>query len=285
MSNEVFEVPASQRNRLPVKILYVTEAKYDRDWHSINHTHHFTEILFVTKGKGTFIFSKKEVPVKEHDLIIINPNIEHTEKSTYGDGLEYIVLGLQDLAFTSEEDANSEVTFYNFHGEKESYLFYLQQLLKELRNQEPGYELIVQNIVEILLQKMVRRKSFTLENATSEKISKDIAFVKNYIKQHFNEDLNLSVLAEASHINKYYLAHSFKKLVGISPIEYLIQTRIRESKILLETTDFPISDISSITGFSSQSFFAQSFKRVTNETPSQYRNKNNINQKKKNRPK
>ncbi|MCH1624162.1 helix-turn-helix transcriptional regulator [Ferdinandcohnia quinoae] len=285
MSNEVFEVPASQRNSLPVKILYVTEAKYDRDWHSINHTHHFTEILFVTKGKGTFIFSNNEVPLTEHDLIIINPNIEHTEKSTHGDGLEYIVLGLQDLAFTSQEDVNTQVTFFNFHGEKELYLFYLQQLINELRRQEPGYELIVQNIVEILLQKMIRRKSFTLEKSTSEKISKDIAFVKNHIKKHFREDLNLSILAEASHINKYYLAHSFKKLVGISPIEYLIQTRIRESKILLETTNFPISDISSMTGFSSQSFFAQSFKRVMNETPSQYRNKTNTNHKKKKRTK
>lgn len=275
MSNEIFEVPPSHRDHLPVKLLYVTKSKYDKDWHSTNHTHHFTELLYITNGNGTFIFSNEEVPVKEHDLIIINPNIEHTEKSADDHPLEYIALGIQGLAFSSPDDIGSQVTFYNYKQEKEIYLSYLQQLIEEMENQKEDYELIVQNILEILLLKMMRKKTFTLEKTSKQKINKDIAFIKNYIKQHFREDINLDTLAEVSHMNKYYLAHSFKKSVGVSPIEYLIQTRIRESKILLETTNYPISNISTITGFSSQSFFAQSFKRVTNESPSQYRNAKN----------
>lgn len=81
MSNEVYEIPQFQRNHLPVKLLYVTKSKYNKYWHSTNHAHHFTELLYITKGKGTFIFYKEEIPVKEHDLIIINPNVGHTEKS------------------------------------------------------------------------------------------------------------------------------------------------------------------------------------------------------------
>ncbi|QQZ10056.1 AraC family transcriptional regulator [Heyndrickxia vini] len=272
MSNEIVEIPQSNRGHLPVKILYVTKSKYDKDWHSTNHTHHFTEILYITKGKGTFIFSNQEVPVTEHDLIVINPNIEHTEKSADGDPLEYIALGIQGLSFFDPNDSGSQVTFYNFKLEQNVYLFYLQQLIEEVQNQKEDYELIVQNILEILLLKMMRKKAFNLEKTSTQKINKDIAFIKNYIKLHFRENINLDTLAEAGHINKYYLAHSFKKLVGVSPIEYLIQTRIRESKILLETTNYPISNIAAITGFSSQSFFAQSFKRVTNVSPSHYRN-------------
>lgn len=119
---------------------------------------------------------------------------------------------------------------------------------------------------------MMRKKSFNVEKTSTQKINKDIEFIKNYIKQHFHENISLDTLASISHINKYYLSHSFRKFVGVSPIEYLIQTRIRESKILLETTNYSISNISTITGFSSQSFFAQSFKRETNLSPSQYRN-------------
>ena len=271
MSNEIYEVPLSARGHLPVKLLYVTKAKYDKDWHSTNHTHHFTEILYITKGEGTFIFSKEEIPVKEHDLIVINPNAEHTEKSGADHPLEYIALGIQGLAFSSPDDPGLQVTFYNYKQEQNVYLFYLQQLIEEVENQKEDYELIIHNIVEILLLKMMRKKTFNLEKPSTKKISKDVAFIKNYIKQHFREEINLDTLAEAGHINKYYLSHSFKKSVGVSPIEYLIQTRIRESKILLETTNYPISDISTITGFSSQSFFAQSFKRVTNQAPSQYR--------------
>lgn len=147
--------------------------------------------------------------------------------------------------------------------------------MKEVLNQKEDYELIIENILEIVLLKMMRTKNFSLEKTSSEKISKDMAYIKNYIKQHFREEINLDTLAEVGHINKYYLSHSFKKAFGVSPIEYLIQMRIRESKILLETTNYPISNISAITGFSSQSFFAQSFKRVTNMSPSQYRNTKN----------
>ncbi|WHY77098.1 AraC family transcriptional regulator [Neobacillus sp. WH10] len=275
MSNEIYEVPQSVRGHLPVKLLYVTKSKYDKDWHSTNHTHHFTELLYITKGKGTFIFSNEEVPVKEHDVIVINPNIEHTEKSDADQPLEYIALGIQGLAFSSSDDPGLQVTFLNYKQEQKIYLFYLQELMEEVENQKEDFELIIQNILEILLLKMMRKKAFSLEKTSTKKITKDVAFIKNYIKQHFREEINLDTLAEAGHINKYYLAHSFKKSVGVSPIEYLIQTRIRESKILLETTNYPISDISIITGFSSQSFFAQSFKRVTNLTPSQYRNAKN----------
>lgn len=275
MSNEVYEVPKSHRNHLPVKLLYVTKSKYDRDWHSTNHTHHFTELLYIIKGKGTFIVSKEEVHVKEHDLIIVNPNVEHTEKSAADHPLEYIALGIQGLAFSPPDGSGSQVTFYNYKQEQEVYLFYLHRLLEEVQNQQEDYQMIVQNILEILLLKILRKKTFILEETSTQKINKDLAFIKNFIKQHFREDINLDTLAEVGHINKYYLSHSFKKSVGVSPIEYLIQTRIRESKILLETTNYPISDISTITGFSSQSFFAQSFKRVTNISPSQYRKTQN----------
>ncbi|MEH7334384.1 AraC family transcriptional regulator [Neobacillus drentensis] len=275
MSNEVYEVPNSERDHLPIKLLYVTKSKFDKDWHSTNHTHHFTEILYITKGKGTFIYSKEEVPIKEHDLIVINPNIDHTEKSGPDYPLEYIALGIQGLAFSSPDDSGKQATFFNFKEEHKVYLFYLQQLLEEVENQKENYVLIIQNILEILLLKMMRKKTFNLEKTSSEKISKDVAFIKNYIKEHFREAINLDTLAEVGHINKYYLSHSFKKAFGVSPIEYLIQIRIRESKILLETTNYPISNISAITGFSSQSFFAQSFKRVTDLSPSQYRNAKN----------
>lgn len=276
MSNVIYEVPQSRRVDLSVRLLYITKSKYDTDWHSTNHTHHFTELLCITKGKGTFIFSKKEVPVKEHDIIIINPNVEHTERSSADHPLEYIALGIKGLTFLSPEDPSLQVTFFNFKQEQEVYLFYLQQLIEEVESQRENYELVIQNILEILLHKMMRKKHFKLEITSNQKISKDIAFIKNYIKQHFREKINLDILAEVGHINKYYLSHSFKKSVGISPIEYLIQTRIRESKILLETTNYPISAISNIIGFSSQSFFAQSFKRVTNLSPSQYRKAKNF---------
>jgi quercetin dioxygenase-like cupin family protein len=68
--------------------------------------------LYITKGKGTFIYSNKEVSIKEHNLIVINPNIEHTEKSDPDYPLEYIVLGIQGLAFPSPDARGLLATFF-----------------------------------------------------------------------------------------------------------------------------------------------------------------------------
>ena len=85
------------------------------------------------------------------------------------------------------------------------------------------------------------------------------------------------MLFRSKHLNKYYLAHSFKNNVGVSPIEYLNQVRIREAQTLLETTDYNIANISGMIGFSSQSYFTQTFRRHLNETPSEYRKRMRMN--------
>ena len=89
--------------------------------------------------------------------------------------------------------------------------------------------------------------------------------------QSFQDPITLDMLAKICDINKYYLAYLFKKEIGMAPINYLNDVRIKEAKILLATTDLTIGEIANITGFSSQSFFTQVFKREAGLTPSQFR--------------
>lgn len=272
MTYEVYKVKGLPTKKMSIKLLYITRSEYDKGWHSTQHTHHFTELFYIVKGKGSFILPNHEIPVKENDLVIINPNVEHTEKSNLQDSLEYIALGIEGLVFSHVEDKDSQMGLYTYQGDRMDILFYLNKLLDEVQNNSEEYEVICQNIIEILIVKLRREKKFTIEKTEPKNINKAVAFIKHYINQNYRESINLDTLAEAGHINKYYLAHTFKKDMGFSPIEYLNRIRIREAKILLDTTDYSIAEIAEITGFSSQSFFAQAFKRSTSQTPSKYRN-------------
>ena len=78
-------------------------------------------------------------------------------------------------------------------------------------------------------------------------------------------------LAQFSHVHKYYLVHAFSNVYGISPINYLMRARIEKAKTLLSTTDFSLSVISRSCGFSSSSYFSQTFKKVAGVSPSSYR--------------
>lgn len=271
MSHEIYQMTQSSSKKMPFKLLYITRSKYDKGWHSTSHTHHFTELFYIVKGKGSFILSNKEIPVKENDLVIINPNIEHTEKSNEQDSLAYIALGIEGLSFLPPEGQEAPIGLYTYRGERQDILFYLNNLLDEIRHNQDEYEVICQNIIEILIVKLRREKNFTVAKTASQNMNKAVAFVKYHINQNYREVITLDTLARVGHINKYHLAHTFKKDIGISPIEYLNNIRIREAKILLETTDYTIAEVAAFNGFSSQSFFTQAFKRTTNKTPSTYR--------------
>lgn len=256
---------------MPIKLLYITRSEYDKGWHSTQHSHHFTELFYIVKGRGYFILPNCEIPVKENDLVIINPNVEHTEKSNKLDSLEYIALGIEGLSFELQSEENSQTGLFTYQGDREDILFYLNKLLSEIKNNRDEYEVICQNIIEILIVKLRREKKLTIKKTETKNINKSVSLITHYINQNYRENITLDILAEVGYINKYYLAHRFKSDMNISPIEYLNQVRIRESKILLETTDYSIADIAEFIGFSSQSFFTQVFKRTTNQTPSNFR--------------
>lgn len=252
-------------------LLYISSAKYGEDWHSLPHTHQCTELFYVLSGGGRFIVEEKNFSVKTDDLVIVNPNVQHTEVSFPKSPLEYIVLGVGGVRFDpSAENGEVRYSCYNFREYKNDILFYLHSLLKEVELKEDGYELVCQNFLQILMVNIGRRSNDKIFVSYGN-ISRECAAIKQFIDEHYKENLTLDSLAKTMHMNKYYLVHSFNRYLGTSPINYMIERRIEESKNLLSSTDFSILQISTIMGFSSQSYFSQAFKKSTGLSPNQYR--------------
>ena len=95
--------------------------------------------------------------------------------------------------------------------------------------------------------------------------------IKRYLDTNYREDISLDLLAELAHLNKYYLAHTFQREYGISPITYLNRRRIEESKHMLGNTGYSLAQISELMGFSSPSYFSQCFRKAEGLTPNEYR--------------
>lgn len=251
------------------KLLYVTYSKYENDWPSLPHAHYFTELFYVKKGSGYFMVENRHCPIKEGDFVIVNANISHTEFSDGAQPLEYIILGVEGLGFSFE--GNKEHIIFGCGKDSSSFLFYMDSMLQELEEKNRGYELVCQNLLEVLIMKLIRRTNFAFEVIPSLKISRECIKLKQYIEANYTQDITLDVLAEISHLNKYYMVHAFTKHFGCSPISYLCDIRIKASKELLASTDHSITEIAHSSGFSSQSYFAQCFQKSCNMTASAYR--------------
>ena len=97
--------------------------------------------------------------------------------------------------------------------------------------------------------------------------------VKLFIREHYREDLSLSILANQFHLNPRYFASIFKKDEGLSPTDYLTQVRIEAACRELETTDVPASEISVMIGYDDPRYFYKVFKKKLGVTPKEYRQK------------
>lgn len=265
-----FDGSVVHRDWPALKLLYVSSAQYGGDWHSAMHAHDCTELFYVVSGTGRFHVEQHFFPVAADDLVVINPNVEHTELSRDNRPLEYIVLGVEGLEFSPTQEDDSRYCVMSLQGQREEILPLLRSLLREAALKQTGYELVCQNILEIMAVQLGRRVE--LSSSTSGRYtSKECALVRRYIDSHFKENITLSQLSDLVHINKYYLVHTFSREYGVSPISYLISRRLQESKYLLTRTNHSLSQISHMLGFSSPSYFSQSFRRAEKMSPLEYR--------------
>ena len=274
MSNERYLMMESDIKSLSFQLESITKSKYDSDWHSTLHTHPFTELFYVVDGKGEFNIQGQRFPVKANDFVIINPQVEHTELSSPDEPLEYIVLGIRGLSFsnlTPVSEGGHPFSFFNLRDEQKDILRYLNAMVQEATSQQMSYELVCHNLLEILLIKILRHQHFDLEVGKQSKATKDISFIKHYLETYYHESIQLEALASMTHLSRFYISHSFKKEIGMSPMEYLIDIRIKESKILLRTTNYSISQVADIVGFTTPTYFSKQFRKSTGISPTDYR--------------
>lgn len=78
-------------------------------------------------------------------------------------------------------------------------------------------------------------------------------------------------LAELCHFSPTHFMNFFKKQLGISCMEYIIQYRLKKAAHFLQHSDLAIIDIASQSGFNNLSNFNRQFKKYYQITPSQYR--------------
>ncbi|MDQ0061069.1 response regulator [Paenibacillus harenae] len=100
-----------------------------------------------------------------------------------------------------------------------------------------------------------------------------IAKAIEYIKLHYREELTLQDVADSIHVSKSYLSNLFKKQSGHNFIDYVIDLRLHEAKRLLTQDEIKIYEVAERSGFNDVKYFSKLFKKMTQMTPVEYRDK------------
>ena len=100
---------------------------------------------------------------------------------------------------------------------------------------------------------------------------KTVNQVAAYINNNYMEDLTLGDISSRFFISHYYFSRTFKKITGISFVDYLSGVRVKEAQRLLVKSDMSVSDIALVVGFKSTTHFGRSFKKLVGVSPLTYR--------------
>lgn len=98
----------------------------------------------------------------------------------------------------------------------------------------------------------------------------------NFIEQNFQNNISVEDIADTCGLNRSYFGKIFKKSVGRTPQEFLLNYRMTKAAELLKLTKLSIGDISKAVGYDNPFHFSRAFKHVYGMPPREWRNVNQI---------
>ena len=222
--------------------------------------HDIAEILLVEKGHCRMRLKEGSQQLRTEDLVLINSDTLHDFKTSSSFMGFTMRIGALHLCGLAPGHLTKHDTPLVLHLSKEGRHAFLRDLLREIG------AALTQAIV-VAVTALAEAKATSEENPSYTMGTR----IKEYIDAHYLEDLKLPDIAEALHINLYYLSHTFKDLTGSSPMQYIIRKRIEEAQTLLLTTNMTITDIAMQCGYNNSNYFQSVFSNIVGMPPGKYR--------------
>lgn len=130
-------------------------------------------------------------------------------------------------------------------------------------------------ITESSINNTIKLHSHIINTIKDKCINKELSPCVNhaieYIKQNYTNDISIDAICNDLNINKCYFCSIFKKETGSTFINYLNTYKVEQSKILLQNPNLSLLEVAISSGFNNQSYYSTVFKKITSQTPIEFR--------------
>ena len=261
-----------------MKLAYVYIDKYHSPVHIKMHFHNCFELVYYhnTNGyttwkkstheaTGPLIFTEKEqgsyeqIDFSSNTFIVIPPNTLHDEKH-YGSSK------VTAIGFSLEEgDKLPNLSILKkpfFMRDKEKHFY---DSVRRIEKEYATHSAFFQELICLYLNRLL------IELSPNSSATKDdlLDFIKNYIDEHFTQNIKIEDLAEQIFYSPDYFCKLFKEKFGITPKTYILNKRINFAKKLINETQLSLTKISELCGFSDYVQFNKFYKQKEGLSPSQ----------------
>lgn len=199
-------------------------------------------------------------------------------KASWGDNLECLTINLKP-SFIEQVALENRFTqrfeFIDIYKRCDPLIYQIGlALIDEMNSETPAGRLYAESLSQTLVFHLLKNystASIAPENLSGGLSGYKLRRVKEFINENLEQDLSLTEIAETAGLSQFHFARAFRRTMGLTPQQYLMQQRIERAKELLAKEDLPIVEVSLRTGFKNQSHFTTLFRKFTKLTPKLWR--------------
>ena len=230
------------------------------------------QILYIASGKAHFFFDGVETIVSAGHMVIYRPK-EEQKYYYYGvDQTEvyWVHFTGWDVKKLLHRYGIEDHVHVIHTGTALEYKYLFLQMIQELKLCKADYEdLLVNHLHHLLIR--IHRTLLTEPYSKSRTHAKDFDEAVQYFHKNYHTEININEYAAAHHMSVSWFIRGFKEYTDSTPTQYILSLRISNAQILLETTDYNITEIAEIVGYENPLYFSRLFKKQVGVSPSDFR--------------
>lgn len=255
---------------------------------SLMHFHNLMEIGICHYGTGVMLMEQESWPYHAGMISVIPPNYPHNTVSREDTESywEYLFVDVEKILQAMYPD---DILFQQKMLEKVNYKAYLGEereaaelssmvhaILEETRRKRDSlYKESIRGLSLALLIQVARINADVslLPEGIRQKRGgfEQVRPALEYIRSHYATPMKISEIASVCHISESHFRRLFEENIGMTPVEYLNQVRIRKACDLIKKTGNSMEEIAVKVGFTTTSTFNRNFKRITGTSPYQWK--------------
>lgn len=252
----------------------------------LNYWHHHkqTEMLYILKGGLDVYVGKDMYPLREGDVILIGPNQLHRDLSHE---VEYIVFQFDCHQYLDPstltymklfERVNEPLSRLNYIFEenvnaKRETIQCIRDIYEEEQHKAPGYEMAVSMLIRKILLTLIRNDT---RQVLPFKDHADIIRLKpvlDYINKNIKGKIIVKEASQIANISYHHFVKYFKKVIGMSFVDYVNYNKVKMAERILLTQDLSIEEIGERIGMTNMGHFYKIFRKFNHCSPKEFREK------------
>ena len=254
----------------------------------LEHKHNdFYELVIVAEGNAVQVLDDESETVAAGNVFLVHPGETHRYEMIRKFGIYNICFERPLLQFVTP--FLSALPGYDMLLNKKKYAGtgnqrgclrlaanHLHEVLQEAETMAEAFASRQAGFKVLMLASFLKLIYLVCKNShfpgvQDMEVNARIAAVVEFIRHKYDTPLSLRSLAKYAGMSTASFRRHFTRMMGIAPIDYLLQFRLKNAREMLVIQDVSISDIAYRTGFQYGNYFARQFRKQYGMTPSEYR--------------